>query len=156
MFRYLIILFTMIFFLPLSVLGQSNSLNSGELNYVPNQIIVAFKPQQSFDVLQLMVNERLNTRKTFFGKIKLFFADLGLKINKKDSPEEKLARLNLTNDRIGVIKKEILTTTSGGRKDSYVLTTNGTVSVEKMVQIYSKLPEVEYAEPNYIYSTLQY
>lgn len=119
--------------------------------FVANQLIVQYKADQSPDELGAKVAEREKERASFFGMIRLFLTDLGMKLKGQETPEEKLKQINEVKRQAGVITEEKLFESGDlSLTNFYLLTTDGSLSVSQAVDLYKSLPEVETVEPNYI------
>ncbi len=95
-------------------------------------------------------------RSTIQGFIQYVFARIFSWNPSKNEWEIKLDRLNNADKKIGVVKKEKVFNQSDNPalKNTFLFKLNGIMSVEDAAKVYSSLPEVEYAEPNFI-STIQ-
>lgn len=117
-------------------------------DYVPNQVIVKFKPGQSPQELKAQVEKRSKERQSFFGFFKFLILDIKTTLKKEETPEERKAKLEDVEKKIGVVKSEALYKGKDEKAQTFVFTfQNG--SVEEAVTLYKSLSIVEYAEPNY-------
>ncbi|OGK14933.1 hypothetical protein A2690_01525 [Candidatus Roizmanbacteria bacterium RIFCSPHIGHO2_01_FULL_39_12b] len=121
----------------------STPINERE-QFVANQVIVKFKSGYDPETLKAKVMQRTQLSRTFLGKIRVMFMDLLA----KTVPMRELQLLETVNKQAGAVNQEILAIESD--KSTYIITLNGKKSVEKAVEIYSKLSFVEYAEANYL------
>ncbi|OGK16759.1 hypothetical protein A3H80_01455 [Candidatus Roizmanbacteria bacterium RIFCSPLOWO2_02_FULL_37_19] len=136
------------------VYAQNSDDNSIEGEYVKNEVIVKYKDNLTPDELELQVSERQNMKRSFVGRIQLFFGDLKLKFSKQDNPEIQLSRLQKTDIELGVIEKErLLQGSAQAGPNVYIIRTDGSKTVQQMIKAYSSLPEVEYAE---VHNILQF
>ena len=134
--------------------NQSVSLAYEPNSFVPNEMIVKYKSGQSPDDLVRMVAKRREDGHPFIiGAVVLFLKDLTGKIHGLETPEDRLIRINQTDDSIGVVAKEKLLDSDEDREPIYVFRLDGSRSVDTAVELYRNLPEVEYAESNFIYSS---
>ncbi len=143
---YSVILLVILLFVNRSSFAEKNTTDS-----VLNQIVVTYKVNQNPLELQTLVSKRIAKKSSLFGSLQLAFENIAYRIKNEKTPEEKLQQIFDIERQIGVIKKDY--NDSG---NIYIITINGTVSVTDAVKLYSKLPEVKFAEPNYIYKTLQF
>lgn len=148
----------MILFLGLFQPGLSvlDSKQGTQTSYVLNQFLVSFIKGQSIADLQLIVKTRERKSANFLGRLNLFFQDIIARAKRKESPVEKLKRMLATLEKAGVINYQKISGSAISPEETYLFVTDGRVSVEEAVTMFNNLPEVEYAEPNYLYGTLQY
>lgn len=126
-----------------------------QTSYMPNQVIVKYRTGQSPMEISQTVVQRQEERKSLLGMIKLFIVDIKLQIQKQDTPEVKLLRIQQAEQAVGVTQHEDLFKSQDPTlKNFYVLKLNGTMDVPQAVELLKSLPEVETAEPNYI-ATIQ-
>lgn len=120
-------------------------------SYVPGQLIIKYKDGQSHDDLIKAVEKR---RKEFhdglLAAVKLFAADLKLKLDGKETPELKFYRLAEADLEAGVSYKKELFEEDSSLENFYQIKLNSTSDVEKAVRIFRSLPEVEFVEPNFL------
>lgn len=127
-----------------------------EPSFVPNEMIIKYKDGQSPDELKILVTKRAIERRTVLGFIKLFFVDLKQSTSKQKTPETKLKRLGETDKKAGVVSRERVfkETDDPTLKNTYLLKLKQGSDVLKVVKLYETLPEIEYAEPNYVVQIL--
>ncbi|MBM3284066.1 hypothetical protein FJY90_07565 [Candidatus Gottesmanbacteria bacterium] len=152
---FILISFFLIF--NLLAINTANSQTPPPANYVPNQLIVKYKPNQSPQELQTQVSQRSNLGKTpLLGPLMLFFTNIRFNLTGQDSPEKKLTQLEAAAKEVGVVESQklFLDSQDATLKNYYLLKTNGQMEVLKAIEVYRKLSIVESAEPNYMFSTM--
>ncbi len=121
---------------------------------VPNQIIVKYKKDLSPQTLQLKADERKVQQSGFFGSIRIFFDNLKYKAKKQEVPEKHLTRIQEADKEVGAENKERLFDAGDeNQRNTFLIKTDGKKTIEEVIRVYEALPEVEYAEPNYVYTT---
>lgn len=131
-------------FLPQNTYAQSTDAPE----YVPNRIIVKYKSGQSKAKISQIVTEREAQRKTFFGRAQQAVADSIAKLKGESLPEEKLNRIQNAEKKFGVSTKRL----SKFKPDDELTLAESTAAIDvpKAVEEFKKLPEVEYAEPDFL------
>ncbi len=125
-----------------------------EARFAPGEIIVKYKESQSPEDIQQEVNRRQESQTRFFGVGKTF-EDLSLRARGEKLPEEKLEAIKAVEKKAKVVSKKDVFEAEKDTDDLEnieVIKTKNT-SVKELEKLYESLPEVEYAEPNYIFST---
>lgn len=118
-------------------------------NYAQDRILVKYKKGESKKVLEEKVVERQKQRRNVVSSILQQVTDTAAKLAGKKLPEEKLERIKrverkytLKTDGLGKnTADEQLTVASNESKQE--------INVPQAVEDFKKLPEVEYAEPDY-------
>jgi len=152
--RYFLVL--MILLLGISLfLAASRSATAAD--FVLDEIVVKYKDNLAPQELALQVASRQTLKKSFLGRIQLFWGDLKLTFARQEKPEIRLSRLQSVDQEVGALdKQKLLETSEAAGKNVYVIKTDGSKSVEQMVNLYEALPEVEYAEPSKILQLYPY
>lgn len=118
----------------------------------PNQIVVKYKKDLSPQTLQLQATERKAAKAKMFGSVRLLLSNLKYRINKQELPEEHLLRIQQADDAAGAKNKtRIFDADDENQRNLFVIELDDSKSIEQAIAIYEKIPEVEYAEPNYTY-----
>ncbi|KXK11189.1 MAG: hypothetical protein UZ22_OP11002000393 [Microgenomates bacterium OLB23] len=118
----------------------------------PNQIVVKYKKDLSPQTLQLQADQRKTTKAKLFGNIRLLLDNLKYKANKQELPEEHLLRIQQADTTAGAKNKtRIFDADDQNQRNLFVIELDGKKTIEQAIAIYEKLPEVEYAEPNYTF-----
>jgi len=123
--------------------------------YAPDRVIVKYKEGQSPLALQKRVNKRTKQRTSFIGKVTMSFADLTSRARGQETPETTLKQLEQfaqTRKHKGQSISESL----DQAKDTYVYEQNErkAIDIKSIVSEYKQLPQVEFAEPDYIVHAL--
>lgn len=139
--RYLLLFLT---FLTLSLCFINTTFAQAKNDFVKNEILVKYKTAQSPVELKKIIEERSNKRKTVVGFFSLFWADFKNKLKKQDTPETKLFRIQNAAKKAEVLEEKELSSSGLYR---FILKKN---NAEDAARIFTSLPEVEYAELNYI------
>lgn len=117
--------------------------------YVKNQYIVKFKPGLDPKSLKSKITKEINSQKDFISKIRFMIKNF-----KNPSTFEKQLRSLLNAQKsAGVIKIEDMRLNGPGK--TYLMTTDGTKTFDQIKSLYDKLPQIDYIEPNYIYTIQQ-
>jgi hypothetical protein len=131
---------------------KTNTTNSFATQPTPNQVIVKYKKDLSPQALQLKVDERKVARSSTFGSVRLFFENLKYKMAKQALPEDKLARIQAADEKVGAKNKtRIFDANDENQRNLFVIELDPSKSIEDAIKTYEALPEVEYAEPNYTF-----
>lgn len=120
-------------------------------SFVPNEVIVKYKNGQSPEELRALVGKRASERQALFGFFRLLFEDFRMQLQKQETPEGKLKRLEEADKKVGVVSKERVfrDVSDPTLTNTYLLKLKQGSDVLKVVELYKGVPEVEYAEPNY-------
>jgi subtilisin family serine protease len=120
----------------------------------PNQLIVKFKDGQSPEELDAEVSRRNQLAKTQDGSEKVTAENTTLASKGEKTPEEKQEALSLADKKAHIKERSLLfgKDTSSSRKNITLIKTEAGLSAEELKATYAALPQVEYAEPNYIVS----
>ena len=146
-------LFTL--FLPAKASAQETS--GANRPALPQQIIIKYKSGQSEDELMKLIGERYKRNNTgFFPAIKSVFSDLALKINGEETPELKLYRLLEAEKQAGVEFKKELFSEDANLKNYYQMKLKTAVGAGKALAILRNLPEVEFAESDWLSVGIEY
>lgn len=129
--------------------GAQDVLRVPEARFVPNSVIVRFKPQESPLSFQSQVERRQEQADSLLGKISLFQEDVALSLQGKSKPEEKLAEFNLLADTAGAVETAPI---NPDNPDLIIYTTDESKPVQTLVELFEQKEEVLYAEPNYLFS----
>ncbi|OGK55916.1 hypothetical protein A3J15_02650 [Candidatus Roizmanbacteria bacterium RIFCSPLOWO2_02_FULL_38_10] len=121
--------------------------------YSPDEFIVKYKPGQSAQRLKLFVSERQKKARNFVNRMLIFLGDVKTKLINQKTPEEKWLRFESVYKTLGITGETSLNVETTSQGDQYVVKTDARLDILKVIAEYKKLPEVEYAEPNYIYGT---
>lgn len=124
-----------------------------EGEYVPNELIVQYKdgntPQ---DIAKLTEARNLRAKAPLLGSMKLFIEDIGNRFRGVESPEKKFVRMQTVSKSVGAQSIVPFVSDDLAFKRIYMLNLDGSVDVQSAKEQYEQLPEVEFVEPNYIYS----
>jgi len=151
------LLLAMLLFLETAPLGfaavpKSNTTNSFTTQAAPNQILVKYKSDLSPQSLQLKVEERKTIKSSTFGSIRLLFDNLKYKMGNKTLPEEQLTRIQQADAQVGAKNKtRVFDAKDENQRNLFVIEISTDKTPEEAIRVYEKLPEVEYAEPNYTF-----
>lgn len=121
--------------------------------YVPQELIVGFKQGVTPQELTAARDDRWQRGSTFIvGPVRLLLEDIGFRVSGEDSPERKFMRMQSANQSIGVVSIRPFYASDDSFNRVYVLQLDGSVDVPVAADYYRRLPEIEFVEPNYIYS----
>lgn len=121
--------------------------------YVPQELIVAFKQGVTPQELTMARDDRWQRGNTFIvGPVRLLLEDIGFRVAGEDSPERKFVRMQSANQSIGVVSIRPFYASDDSFSRVYILQLNGSVDVPVAADYYRRLPEIEFVEPNYMYS----
>ncbi len=123
--------------------------------YVEGEMIVKYKADLTPQQLTLAIAERKEKKESFLGGVRLFFDNLKYSLKNKETPETHFSRIQSVDENIGVIEKARISINEADNPDRniFLVKTDKSKSVDEMIKTYEKLSEVEYAEPNYIFTT---
>lgn len=135
------------FFMQKEPVGLENGISNAP--FVAGQLIVKYKDGKSPDDLQSLIDQRVKERSTPVGFTVLLWKDLMLKLQKQQTPDEKLEKIIQQDLQNGVISKELLYKDSPNLKNAYLIKFKDG-DMAKKIRIYKNMEDIEYAEPNYI------
>lgn len=127
--------------------------DSFEAPAAENQIVVTYKPGQSPHQLRKKHDDRVAYQNSFIGAIVLFFRSLIDTIQNNPLPAHQINRIEEAEKNAGV--EAIVRTVEAPDMDeseTYLMTISDSGSVEQAISIFTELPEVEDAQPNYEYT----
>lgn len=149
--------FIFIFTLILGLILFAPMVKAEEPEVASDEIIVKYKDNQSPEDIQEFVSTRSEKQRTFIGSVQNTIENVSLRARGEKLPEEKLNEINAAQRRADVVNSQdmftspaIQASTNSDLKDIEVVRTNGTKSINEVERIFEALPEVEYAQPNYI------
>src|SRR3989338_1676337 len=117
--------------------------------YIDDSVIVKYK--ESPVLLETKAKERSNREASLFGKLQNVGDNIALSISGNTAPEQQLQQIDNISAQVGAEKVDA---TDEIGHDVFVLDTDGKKSVNDVVNFLNNQSQVEYAEPNYIYSLL--
>lgn len=136
--------------------------------YKEGEVIVKFKPGQTPKEIEENVARRENIRKTsVVGTLQLSVEDAITSARGENPPEDKLKDITNARKEAEIINQKPLSVKPAGNQlrisqaaksaldTTYVMQTRSTQSVDSLKRTYEALPEVEYAEPNYLHQASQ-
>lgn len=127
--------------------------DGAEAPAVENQIIVTYKPGQSPHQLRKKHDDRVAYQNSFIGAIVLFFRSLIDTIQNNPLPANQINRIEEAEKNAGVeIVERTVEAPDMDESETYLLTLNKSSSVEQAISIFTELPEVDNAQPNYEYT----
>lgn len=154
MYRLLILSLGSIFALIFVTQIYAQEASKSNTLYTEQELIVHFKENSAPHILEPHAAKRDELRQTMTGRIHLFITDTVLTFQDKVPPEESLAHIAAVDDQVGALNRApMFDTDESSQQDTYLVTLDGTVSIETAIQAYESLEEVEYAQPNYLYNT---
>lgn len=128
---------------------------SADDSYVPGQVIVKYRNGQSHDELMQEVEKRKDESDDgLLSTVQFFIGNLKMRLNGQETPELKFYRLVEADLEAGVSYKKELFEDDSSLENFYQIKLNNASDVEKAVRIFRSLPEVEFAEPNYLTADL--
>jgi hypothetical protein len=122
--------------------------------HVEQEIIVRYKSGLSPEELSAKIAERKKKGEAFIiGPIRVWMENMKLAFSKKEIPEVHLSIIESVEDSIAVSDIEVLFQEEGV-PNIYLVKYSSTENIERVVKMFQSIPEVEFAEPNYIYEEL--
>lgn len=119
--------------------------------HVEHEIIVRYKAGLSPDELLEKVAARKKKGELFIiGPIQVWMENVKMALAKKEVPEVHLSTIESIEGSILVSKKEALFQEEGV-PNIYLIKYSSPENIERVVKMFQSIPEVEFAEPNYIY-----
>ena len=146
----LFLLLTVLFFVTNSTPVQAQSL----WPHVEQEVIVRYKSGLSPEELLEKVNARKKKGEPFIiGPIRIWMENMKLALSKNEIPEVHLSTIELIEDSIAASQQEVLLQDEG-ISNIYLVKYSSSENIERVVKMFQSIPEVEFAEPNYIYEEL--
>jgi len=122
--------------------------------HVDQEIIVRYKSGLSPNELMEKVLERRKKGEVFVvGPIQVWMENMKLAWLKKEIPEVHLSTIESIENSIDVSDTEVLFQEEGV-PNIYLIKYASHENIERVVKMFQLLPEVEFAEPNYIYEEM--
>ena len=112
--------------------------------YLPGELVVNYKPGRSPTELTAKIFEREKAGESFFGRLRNFTQDFQDKISSQGTAEENLKNLESLEQRWGIGEKKKVFT-------NYYLLNADKLDVPSAAGEFSRNPNVQFAEPNYLY-----
>jgi hypothetical protein len=126
--------------------------NAGQVQYAPNQLIIQFAPGQAPHALEEAIQQEDALSQTLPGQIRLFFLQAYRTLQNEHGPAYHLEKIQRTDKLVGATTNTPMFDVDGqSQENTYLIELDGSVSVEKAIEWYENLEEVEYAQPNYMY-----
>lgn len=150
-------IFFFLFAIPLFLLPSSAFAQTAQV--IPGEIIVKYKNGNSPKDLKQKAEDRSEKKKSFLGTLQVNVENATLKIRGDKTPEEKIADEKKVDQSVQTVEVKQIAPSAQENSvsnidDIHVVKTRGTVSVAELEKKYEALPEVEYAELNYVAQTL--
>ena len=121
---------------------------------VEQEVIVRYKSGLSPEELVEKVNARKKKGEPFIiGPIRIWIENMKLALSKNEIPEVHLSTIESIEDSISASQQEILLKDEGV-SNIYLVKYSSAENIERVVKMFQSIPEVEFAEPNYIYEEL--
>lgn len=144
------------FVLPLVIFLIPSSLVRAEPQWphVEQEIIVRYKAGFSPEELIQKVAARKKKGEVFvIGPIRVWMENMKLALSKNAIPEVHLSTIKSIENTIAVSGREVLFQEEG-ISNIYLVKYKSPENIERVVKMFQSIPEVEFAEPNYIYDEL--
>jgi len=143
---------TLTFFLVVnvgSIHAQFEGQNSNnETAYVQNEVVVKYKENYSPSQIENELLQEEVRSDSLIGTVQNIASDISRTVQREDSPQEKLDAIETIKQEIGVIEEKVVASID----EVVVYETNGEKSVQEVVAQLEEKQEIEFVEPNYIYS----
>lgn len=123
--------------------------------FVADEIIIKYKPNQSPDDLAIELQKKQTRKKTIVGFFQVLFEDLSAWAQKQETIETKIQRLEEADTKAGVLeKKQLFPNPPPELAHIYLLKLKNN-NAKEVIDLYKNLKEIDYAELNQIVHTMQ-